>query len=160
MRLNSSSPLTIVPAILLLSLCILNKRHTLPFLLVVLSLAFNQLGASLVTSKRLDLLNAQQWQDAVVLCTTKGFAWYSQSIFAETGELVEISPPVEQANLELEHYECALGLSVDVNSDTITSPWLLTYMVWLALPDDEVFTHSELKDNQYPAYAQRAPPIA
>ena len=137
---------------------ILRILNYITLILFVSSLAFNYVGASLVTSKRLATLNEQAWVDAVVLCTGKGFAWYSQSAFHNTGELVEVDAPTLPIGSSDEHDDCALGLSIDLNNDGLVASWAPSLLTWLSLPRDISIQQLIYLSTFYPDFSGRAPP--
>lgn len=127
----------------------MNYRSFL-YLFLILALAFNGTLAKLVTAQEVHNLNSQFTSQAIVICTGKGFAWYSEAAFLETGQLIKIEPPEAHSDAQEHPTGCTMANFADQSFDHILPTTSLASLAvlfervavarYIRLSVDKVFT--------------------
>ncbi len=136
------------------------------FLFVVISLVCNGTLATLVTAKQIDNITAALDDDIIVMCTGKGFAYYSEQAFIDTGKLIEITVPdvatqyLDGDSTNSEHASCALGLQADYSAFSLfTALPMLFYSAFEQQKALRLYVRLAL-NKRFTLQLQRAPPSA
>jgi hypothetical protein len=96
--------------------------------------------------------------DALLICTGDGFKWYSESVFFDTGTLLEISPATESVH-DADHSEkCSLAAFAE---QSFAEPTLVSSIAYIriqfAAEVSEQYQRLSV-DKAFSSHAQRAPP--